>query len=92
MPILLIPSIPHLYEFPKTYVHIEGITRRPLVSFCNYPVSFIASFILNIIKSLTNSNPKYTVKNSVDLVNRIKYLNLMILLDVSNLFKSVLII
>ncbi|XP_072381211.1 uncharacterized protein [Diabrotica undecimpunctata] len=86
------PLTPRLYGLPK--IHKEGIPIRPVVSFINTPVSILSKFILNLINNMTNFTPRFSVKNTIHLVNNLQQINLhpnitMLSFDVSNLFTSV---
>lgn len=86
------PSTPRLYGLPK--IHKDNIPIRPVVSFTNTPVSIISSFLLNLIRNLTNFKPKYGVSNSFDLANKLNNITLpenylIVSFDVTNLFTTV---
>ncbi|XP_072389651.1 uncharacterized protein [Diabrotica undecimpunctata] len=86
------PITPRLYGLPK--IHKHNCPIRPVVSFCNTPVSILSEFIYNTIQSITNFKPKFSIKNSLDLIERLNNIRIeegfyLVSFDVSNLFTSV---
>jgi len=67
------PVLPRLYGLPK--LHEESVPIRPVVSFINAPTYNLCGFIDSWFKSFTKFQPRYSVKNTVDLVDRIKDFN-----------------
>ena len=86
---------PKLYSLIK--LHKNGYPIRPVVSFFTAPSYIFSKKLIYIITENTNFLAKYSVKNSTELINKIKNINLadnakLISFDVTNLFPSVPII
>ncbi|XP_050511970.1 uncharacterized protein LOC126888016 [Diabrotica virgifera virgifera] len=86
------PLIPHLYGLPK--IHKLNFPIRPVVSFVNTPLSNLAQFVNKLLNDLINYSPKYTVKNTQELVSKLSSITLpsnfiMVSFDVTNLFTNV---
>ncbi|CAH2089803.1 unnamed protein product [Euphydryas editha] len=81
-----------LYGLPK--IHKDNIPIRPVVSYIGAPAYELAKELNKVIKSKTSFDPTYSLKNSIQLVNKIKDLTLpghckLISLDVDSLFTNV---
>lgn len=91
--ILSNPNFPKLYGLPK--IHKSDIPMRPVVSFFNTPVSDLSKFLNQFLIEILDFSPKFTVKNSLELIKHITNNQLplhtfkMISFDVSNLFTNV---
>ena len=75
-------------------LHKVGEPIRPVVSFVNAPSSKLSKKLISIIKFNTKFKSKYSIKNSLDLIDKIKNLeipnrSLLISFDVKSLFPSV---
>lgn len=86
------PLPPRLYGFYKLHKQEEPI--RPVVSYTSAPAYKLAKKANTIFKSLTKFNPKYTIRNSQELINNIKDVPVpenasLISFDVKNLFSNI---
>jgi len=86
------PTMPRLYGLPK--IHKINVPIRPVLSFTNTPVSFLASFILRLISNLSGFSPKFGIKNSLELTQKLSQIQLpdsflIVSFDVTNLFTTV---
>ena len=86
------PTPPRLYGLLK--IHKPGSPIRPVVSYTNAPNYRISKFFNTYYKSLTNFQPKYSIKNSVDLAKKLNNLNIpihskLVSFDVKNLFTNI---
>lgn len=92
----------HNFQIPKLYglmkIHktedTQMIPIRPVVSSINTPTQKIARFLNNKLRHLIEFNPKYVLKNSQDLIAKIKDVKIpdnsfLISLDVTNLYTNV---
>ena len=89
---LMNPQAPKLYSFIK--LHKENNPIRPVVSFIAAPSTRLSRKLIDIISFHTKFEAKYSIKNSIDLVNKIQDLKLpttakLISFDVKNLFPSI---
>ncbi|XP_044757815.1 uncharacterized protein LOC123315969 [Coccinella septempunctata] len=83
---------PRLYGLPK--VHKDGILIRPVVSFCGSLAYRLSKYLNKLLVSTINFKSEFSVDNSLDLIRRIKDLQIpentmLASFDVSNLFTSV---
>lgn len=87
------PNIPRLYGLPK--IHKDNIPMRPVVSFFNTPLSALSKFVNNFLTETLKFSPRFTVKNSSDLITQLSNSSLplhnylLVSFDVSNLFTNV---
>jgi hypothetical protein len=86
------PNAPILYGLPK--IHKDGIPIRPVVSYVNAPAYKLCKFLNSYLRDVLEFDPKYSIKNSICLVDRLKAIKIdssckLISLDVKNLFPSV---
>ena len=86
------PQPPKLYSFFKLHKH--GYPIRPVVSFISAPSYKVSKKLIHIISENTNFSSRFAIKNSIELVNKIKHLKLptkakLISFDVTNLFPSI---
>ncbi|XP_044748720.1 uncharacterized protein LOC123309597 [Coccinella septempunctata] len=86
------PKIPKLYGLPK--LHKDNIPIRPVVSYINTPVYKISKFLSDKLKDLTEFKPTYSIKNSVQLAESLKDLQIpegakLISLDAKNIYTSI---
>lgn len=86
------PAAPILYGLPKH--HKTGIPFRPVASSMKAPTQKLCSKLSNILPSTLDFKPKFTVKNSLELIDKIKNLEIpigskLISFDVKSLFPSV---
>jgi len=90
------PSIPKLYGLPK--LHKPEIPIRPIVSFINTPASILCTFIQKLLLNLTKFKPRFSISNSLELVNKIQQLDIdnsiganltMSSYDIINLYTSI---
>lgn len=89
---LMNPLPPKLYSLLK--IHKIGNPIRPVVSFFSAPSYKLSKCLINLININTNFSAKYAIKNSYDLVNKIKDITLpnnakLVSFDVANLFPSI---
>ena len=64
------PSTPKL--FGQVKLHKEEQTMRPVVAYYTDPSFKLAQFLLSWFHAFSNFNPCYTIKNSVELSNKLK--------------------
>lgn len=86
------PYPPRLFGQPK--LHKANIPIRPVVSFVNSPCSKLAHKLNSCFRSLTGFQPKYGIKNALELVNKIKHIPVpsshkIVSFDVTNLFTNI---
>lgn len=86
------PMPPKLYGLIK--VHKEGNPIRPVVSYINSPLRQMAIELNKIFKNLTNFTPSHSIRNSVELTNKLKDItlpenSLLASFDVSNMFSNI---
>ena len=75
-------------------MHKEGDPIRPVVSFVTAPSYKLSKRLITLLQIYTKFQPKYSIKNSIELVNNIKDINIpnnaiLLSFDVKNLFPSV---
>lgn len=85
-------NIPRLYGLPK--IHKDNIPIRPVVSFCGSLAYKTSQFLCKFLTENLNFQSVYSVKNSLDLINKIKdvkleHNTLLASFDVKNLFTTV---
>lgn len=90
--IIMNPQPPQLYSLIK--LHKPGYPIRPVVSYMSAPAYKLSAFLIDIIKNHCNFQPKYSIKNSSDLINKIQNITVptnarLISFDVQNLFPSI---
>src|SRR5215468_2031124 len=76
-PKVLVPSnpvIPRMYGLPK--IHKDNIPIRPIVSYTNSPVYFLSKFLNNFLSNNINFFSKHSIKNSLELISKIKDFNI----------------
>lgn len=86
------PSVPKLYCLPK--IHKPGKSMRPIVAAMGSPTYQLSKWLTNEFNALPVKQPSFSVKNSLEFINKIKDLELLegeILasFDVCSLFPSV---
>lgn len=91
--------VPSNYEAPKLYglikLHKEDNPIRPVVSYTNAPVSKLSAYLCKEFKSLTNFEPKNTIRNSIELTHRLNQLKVdhssfkLVSFDVKNMFPNI---
>ncbi|XP_044742292.1 NADH-quinone oxidoreductase subunit F-like [Chrysoperla carnea] len=86
------PVTPRLYCLPK--IHKQDGSMRPIVSGINSPTYKIAKWLVNKFQTLNNESDSSSVKNSIDLINKIKDTELapsavLMSFDVKALYPSV---
>ena len=82
---------PRVYDLLKIYK--TGFPFRPIVSFINSPLYNLSKFIAVLLTPLVGANG-YTVKNSYELVEQLKYLTInhdewIVSFDVISLFTKI---
>lgn len=82
---------PKIYGLPK--IHKKDRPLRPIVSCINSPTFQLSKYITSVLSNL-NSSLKYNLKNSFELVEKIKEIKvpdnyMLISLDVTSLFTNV---
>ena len=93
------PRPPRLQGYIKTHkvsqeCSIKEVPIRPVVSTCQSVTYDLEKFLLDKFKKHVNWRPKYTIRNSVELAEKLKNINLpnnakLVSLDVDNLFTNV---
>lgn len=86
------PRSPFLYGLPKT--HKENIPIRPVVSYIGAPTYELAKYLNNLLRTKSSFKPQYSLKNSLDLIEKVKDINIspfskLLSLDVDSLFTNV---
>lgn len=86
------PLTPFLYGLPK--IHKPEVPIRPVVSYCNSPCHKLSIWLNHLLLSLTNFNSPFSVKNSTQLSQELKDLQIpntaiLVSFDVTNLFPSI---
>lgn len=86
------PQAPKLYSLIK--LHKDNHPIRPVVSFVTAPSFKLSKTLINIIKMHCKFKSTHSIKNSVDLISRIKDIHLpdkaiLLSFDVKNLFPSI---
>lgn len=86
------PQPPKLYSFIK--LHKENNPIRPVVSFITAPSYKLSKRLINIIQRHSNFQPAFSIKNTSQLIDKIKNIKIphnatLVSFDVKNLFPSV---
>lgn len=86
------PQTPKLYSLIK--LHKDNMPIRPVVSYITAPSVKLSNKLIEIITKFCNFKPKFTIKNSYQLLDRIKDVDIpgnakLISFDVQNLFPSI---
>jgi hypothetical protein len=86
------PLPPRLYGLIK--LHKDNFPIRPVISSTSSPTHKLAAKLNHLIKDYTKFTPKYGIKNSLDLIERLKDLKVplnakLISFDVNSLFTKV---
>lgn len=86
------PQCPKLYSFLK--LHKDNLPIRPVVSFVTSPSYKLSKKLIDIINSKTDFTPRFSIKNSLQLVDKIKDIkiphnSILASFDVTNLFPSI---
>lgn len=86
------PEAPILYGLPK--LHKPNIPIRPVVSYTTAPTYRLCKFLNTYIRELLEFQPKYGVKNSIELIHKIQNFepqdrDMLISFDVCSLFTSI---
>lgn len=86
------PRAPMLYGLPK--IHKINVPIRPVVSYIGAPAYGLSKHLNYLLKSRSNFHPKFSLKNSLDLIDKVKEVNLphnakLMSLDVESLFTNV---
>jgi hypothetical protein len=86
------PSAPILYGLLK--LHKPDIPIRPVASFVQAPTYKLCKLLNSLLPKKLNFEPHYTIKNSLDLVSKIKNIvvppkALLVSFDIVNLFPSI---
>jgi hypothetical protein len=86
------PRSPCLYGLPK--IHKESMPMRPVVSYIGAPAYKLAKKLNSLLRTKSSFNPKYSLRNSLDLINKIQSVPLprnakLLSLDVDSLFTNV---
>ena len=86
------PRIPKLYSFIK--LHKEENPIRTVVSFIYSPSHNLSNELDVILRNTLNFKPKFSIKNSLDLIDKVKNIkinrnSILLSFDVKNLFPSV---
>lgn len=90
------PKCPRLYSLPKIHKSekLDEIPIRPVVSYSGACVTKLAKSLNKIFKEKTNFQPDHSILNSLDLINKIKNIDIpnnakLISLDIISLFTNV---
>jgi predicted GIY-YIG superfamily endonuclease len=86
------PTAPRFFGLPK--IHKNDIPIRPVVSCVSTPNHLLAKKLNEIFRELSQFSAEYSVKNSVDFVNKLSVKKIhkkcmLVSFDVSNLFTNV---
>lgn len=86
------PQSPILYGLPK--LHKDNIPVRPVVSYLDAPTYKLARKLNSVVKEKSSFKPACCLKNSLDLIDKIKDIHLpnnsiLLSLDVDSLFTNV---
>jgi hypothetical protein len=86
------PRAPILYGLPK--IHKEDTPIRPIASFTQAPTYPLCKWLTSYLPHKLSFRPKYTIKNSLDLIQKIKNINVppnstLVSFDIKNLYPSV---
>ena len=86
------PQPPQLYSLIK--LHKTDYPIRPVVSYMSAPAYKLSNFLIDIIKNHCNFQPNYSIKNSTELISKIKKVDLptnarLVSFDIQNLFPSI---
>ncbi|MGH9701260.1 MAG: reverse transcriptase domain-containing protein, partial [Candidatus Acidiferrales bacterium] len=86
------PSPPILYGLVK--IHKDGAPIRPVVSYTNTPLRNVAVKLNKIFKDTTQFKPKFSVKNSIELTQKLKSKtipnnSILASFDVTNMFSNI---
>lgn len=86
------PRSPMLYGLPK--IHKVNIPIRPVVSYIGAPAYNLSRHLNYLLKLKSNYTPKFSLKNSLQLIDKIKDVTLprgarLLSLDVESLFTNV---
>lgn len=84
-------DLPRAYGLPK--IHKPTLSFRPVISTINSPNNFLSNIILNVLKKCILP-PKSCIKNSQELISKVKNLQIpnnyiLFSLDVTSLFTNV---
>ncbi|CAK1598203.1 unnamed protein product [Parnassius mnemosyne] len=85
------PQAPILYGLPK--IHKEHVPIRPVVSYIGAPAYFLAQKLNFLLLEKSEFKPNYRLKNSLDLITKIKDIrippkSMLLSLDVDSLFNK----
>lgn len=86
------PSAPKLYGLIKN--HKENVPIRPVVSHINSPCYKLARELTHIFRKITGFKSKYSIKNSVELSQKLKQISLppnctLVSFDVDDMFSNI---
>lgn len=86
------PRPPEMYGLVK--LHKEDHPMRPVVSYVNSPSGILSKFLNHKFKELSNFSPKHTVKNSIDLVQKLSKISntnkfKLISFDIVNMYPNI---
>ncbi|XP_044753726.1 uncharacterized protein LOC123313087 [Coccinella septempunctata] len=88
-------TIPRLYRLIKTHKTDipDQMPIRPVVSYTGSPTHKLAEWLAGHFRQITGFTPKYSIKNSVELANKIKNIKIppgavLVSFDVVNLFTN----
>lgn len=86
------PTVPILYGLIKT--HKIDMPVRPVCSSFNSPSQYLGKKLCSLLPQLLDITYKYTIKNSLDLIDKIKDINIphgakLVSFDVVSLFTSI---
>jgi hypothetical protein len=86
------PKAPKLYGLIKT--HKDNYPIRPVVSYINCPIRELSINLNKSFKNILNYKSKYSIKNSIDLINNLKNINIsknskLVSFDVTSMFTNI---
>lgn len=86
------PRAPVLYGLPK--IHKENTPIRPIASFTQAPTYKLCKWLNTYLPHKLSFQPKHVIKNSLDLIQKIKNINVppnstLVSFDIKNLYPSV---
>src|SRR5436190_10859277 len=75
-------------------VHKDNVPVRPIVNYQNAPAYYVCKYLNKVIKSNINFPKSYSIKNSYELIDHIKDLNIsnnatFVSFDIVNMYSNI---